>query len=95
VFTFATSPLVWPHYHVLALVPIFWLSGLQGPARVARWGALICYVGLSEPFFNLPPPAGYYEAIQAAKFFSWVALVPGLFAYVAAQHRALQDGGAS
>jgi hypothetical protein len=95
VFTFATSPLVWPHYHVLALVPIFWLSGLEGRASVGRWGALICYVGLSEPFFNIPPAASYYEAIQAAKFFSWVALVPGVFAYVAAQHRALQDGGAT
>ena len=92
VFTFATSPLVWPHYHMLALVPIFWLSRIDGRAKAGAWGALICYVTLSEPFFNLLFAAGFYEAIQATMLFAWVALVPGIFAYVAEQHRALQAG---
>jgi hypothetical protein len=93
IFTFATSPLVWPHYHVLALVPIFWLLKTGGRAQLGRWGALICYVTLSEPFFNLLFAAGYYAAIQATMLFSWVALVPGVFAYIAEQHRTLQNGG--
>jgi Glycosyltransferase family 87 len=90
VFTFATSPLVWPHYHVLALVPIFWLSGVDSRANVCRWGALICYVTLSEPFFELLFATGFYGTIQATMLLSWVALVPGVFSYVAQQHRALQ-----
>ena len=89
IFTFATSPLVWPHYHVLALVPIFWWSRVNGRARAGPW---ICYLALSVPFFNLLFAMGWYDAIQATMLFAWVALVPGIFAYVAEQHRALQAG---
>ena len=89
IFTFATSPLVWPHYHVLALVPIFWWSRVDGRARAGPW---ICYGALSVPFFNLLFAMGWYDAIQATMLFAWVALVPGIFAYVAEQHRALQAG---
>jgi hypothetical protein len=103
VFTFATSPLVWPHYQMLALVPIFWLLWRGGRWDVGSWGALLCYVALSEPLFELVLAAGNHGVIPATLtrdlhnllLFSWVALVPGVFAYVAAQHRALQDGGAT
>jgi hypothetical protein len=94
VFTFATSPLVWPHYQVLALVPIFWL--VRGDARrdIGAWGAIFCYVTLTEPFFELLFAAGFYEAIQGTMLVSWVALIPGMFAHAVAEHRIVASGGA-
>ncbi len=90
VFTFATSPLLWPHYLVFALVPIFWLARIDGAARMGAAGAALCYGLLSLPLISLLAAYGLYGGIQAAMVFSWVALLPGVFAYVAHRNRALQ-----
>jgi Glycosyltransferase family 87 len=87
VFTFATSPLVWPHYHVFALIPILWLVRFDGEADVGTWGAVICYGALSVPFIGFLIAGGYYGAVQTAMLLSWIALVPGVFAHVVEQHR--------
>src|SRR6185503_2652796 len=47
-FTFATSPLVWPHYYVLALVPIAWLLYPDRRCLACTAGAIACYLALSR-----------------------------------------------
>ena len=89
-FTFATSPLVWPHYLLFALVPIFWLVRIDGEVDAGTWGAALCYGALSLPLMSILGAGGFYGAIQAAMLFSWLALVPGLFAHVARPARGLQ-----
>jgi hypothetical protein len=92
-FTFATSPLLWPHYLVLALIPIFWLFRRNGRADAGTWCAAICYVILTRLGIDLliaSGDVGSLQVVQVVTLFSWVALVPGVFAYVSEQHRALQ-----
>lgn len=92
VFTLATSPLVWPHYLMLALIPIFWLAGAGSRVDAGTVGAVACYVLLSLPLMSLMGGAGLYGAIQAGLLVSWVALVPGVFAHAARHNRLLQGG---
>ena len=89
-FTFATSPLVWPHYLVLTLIPIFWLFRRDGKSDVGTWGAVICYCVLSRLAIDLLIAGGYLGTLQWVTLFSWIALVPGAFAYVVEQHRAVE-----
>ncbi len=90
VFTLATSPLVWPHYLMLTLVPIFWLARIDGHADLGTLGALGCYLLLSLPVISLLGDKQLYAAVQAAMLCSWVALVPGVLARATPQNRALQ-----
>jgi len=90
VFTLATSPLVWPHYLLLTLVPIFWMLPGEGRVDAGLAGAAICYVALSVPLIASLGAAGRYGAIQAIMVMSWLALVPAVFAFAARGARALQ-----
>lgn len=87
-FTFATSPLLWPHYLVLALVPIFWL--FDGKPDMGTWCAAICYFGMSRPVIDFLISGGHRALLEADTIFAWVVLVPGVFAYVLRQRRALE-----
>ena len=80
-FTFATAPLVWPHYHLLALIPIIWLAGSEHRWPIGLLAATVCYSALSRPLINVLLAYEYYAALQLAMLFSWVLLLPGVFAY--------------
>lgn len=61
-FTFATSQLVWPHYHLFALIPIFWLVRTDGKLDMATLGAadtccfpLRCETAASHPGVKFGP----------------------------------------
>jgi len=80
VLTFATFPLVWPHYHLWALLPISW-----GFRREARWdaatlGVIACYAGFSRPVVQGLSAAGMVSVTLLVVVFSWVALVPAILA---------------
>ncbi len=76
--TFAASPLVWPHYHVLALIPIAWLMSADGTCRVCTWGAIACYVVLSRLVIDPLVSLQMFGLLQALSLVSWIALIPGL-----------------
>lgn len=87
-FTFATSPLVWPHYHLFALIPIFWLVGSGDKWDIAALGAVLCYSALSRPLIDVFLACEFYGALRVAMLFCWVPLLPGVFAYAARQQPA-------
>jgi hypothetical protein len=82
VFTFATSPMVWPHYHLLALVPIAWLARVEQPDAGA-WGAWACYAMLSTPLIAALAALQLIGAIDAMMYACWLFLLPGLLRHVA------------
>ncbi|HUQ27387.1 MAG TPA: glycosyltransferase 87 family protein [Usitatibacter sp.] len=81
--TFAASPLVWPHYHVLLLIPIAWLIRLHGRCRACAWGAVACYVVLSRAVTDPLVSMQMFGLLQMLSLLSWVALVPGVMAHAA------------
>ena len=81
VLTFAASPLVWPHYHVLALIPIAWLLWPERPCIACTWGAGACYVVLSRAVIDPLVALQAFNALQALTLLSWLALLPGLIAH--------------
>ncbi len=93
-FTFATSPLVWPHYLLLALVPILWLVRTDGRVDAAALGAIVCYVALSAPFIEALVAAGFFGAFRAAMLFAWCTLIPGALAWTAQLARATRPAPA-
>ena len=80
-FTFATSPLVWPHYHMLLLVPIAWLLTRKSSCRVCAWGAALCFIVLSRAVTDPLVWMRMFELLQALTLLSWAALLPGVFAF--------------
>ena len=86
-FTFATAPLVWPHYHLLALIPIVWLAGSEHRWPIGLFAAAVCYGALSRPLINVLLAYEYYAALQIAMLFSWLLLLPGVFAFGAKDSR--------
>jgi hypothetical protein len=80
-FTFATSPLVWPHYHMLLLIPIGWLLTREGSCRVCAWGAAACYLVLSRMVIDPLVSMQMFGLLQALALLSWLALLPGVLAY--------------
>jgi hypothetical protein len=89
-FTFATFPLVWPHYHLFALIPMFWLFRREGRWDAGTWGAVISYCGWSRPVLDLLAAGEYRETSLMLVVFSWIALLPGVFGYVAQRRRMLE-----
>ncbi len=73
---------------MLALVPIFWL--FDGKPDAGTWCAAICYFGMSRPVIDFLISGGHRALLEADTIFAWVALVPGVFAYVLRQRRALE-----
>jgi hypothetical protein len=87
--TFAASPLVWPHYHVLTLIPIAWLMRGDGTCRACTWGAVACYLVHSRLVIDPLVSQQMFGLLQALSLLSWVALVPGVLARAAAAQRAV------
>ena len=83
VFTFAASPLVWPHYHVMALVPIAWLLWPDRQCAWCTWGAAACYLVLSRALIDPLVSVQAFSVLQALSLLSWLLLLPGLFAHAA------------
>jgi hypothetical protein len=81
--TVAASPLVWPHYHMLLLIPIAWLAGGTRTCRRCAWGAIACYVVLSRAVTDPLVELQWFNLLQVLSLLSWVALLPGLFAHAA------------
>jgi hypothetical protein len=88
-FTFATFPLVWPHYHVLAIIPMFWMFRRTGRWDAATWGVVLCYLGFSRPILELANTIDL-DLTVVLVVFSWIALVPGAFLYVVERRRSLE-----
>lgn len=89
IFTFATSPLLWVHYHLFALVPVFWLYRTYGRHDFATACAIASYLAVSRPLITLLIGAELYGIVHSMIFFSWVPLVVGLLSRAAAERRAL------
>ena len=85
--TFAASPLVWPHYLVLALIPIAWLMGGDGTCRVCTWGAIACYAVLSRLVIDPLVSQQMFGLLQMLSLLSWTALIPGVLARAAEAQR--------
>jgi hypothetical protein len=79
--TFATTPLLWIHYFVLALVPMLWL--LRGKGRAGTVGALVAFAVMSTPGIAALSALGEPWLFDAATLLAWTALVPGTVAFVA------------
>jgi len=86
-FTFATSPLVWPHYYVLALVPIAWLVAPERRCVACVAGAIACYVVLSRAVIDPLVAREAYGVLQAFSVAAWLALLPGMFMFARAAAR--------
>ncbi|HXF77772.1 MAG TPA: glycosyltransferase 87 family protein [Usitatibacter sp.] len=74
----ATSPLIWPHYHVLALVPIAWLLAGHGGRFGIACGALAC-AALASPVIGLLV-ADHFALVRLMTLFCWVPLAAGVCA---------------
>ncbi len=88
-FTFASSPLVWPHYHMLLLIPIAWLLHPARGCRACFWGAVACYAVLSRAVIDPLVELQMFGLLQALSLLSWTALLPGVLAHA----RQAQAGG--
>ena len=75
-FTLASSPLVWPYYHLFALLPIFWLVRTHGRWDGPSWCAVATYAALSSPVLALLIAAEQLAALRLVMFLSWLPLVP-------------------
>jgi hypothetical protein len=73
--TLAASPLVWPYYHLFALVPIAWLLLGEGKWDGASWCAVATYVALSSPLLALLVAFEQFVALRLLMFLSWLPLV--------------------
>jgi hypothetical protein len=83
VLTFAASPMVWPHYHLFALVPIAWLLRADRPGSVQTWSAALCYAALSTPFIALLIGLEWFGLLDLVTLLSWTLLLPGLASRIA------------
>jgi len=72
----ATSPLVWPHYHVLALVPIAWLLAGHGGRFGIVCGAL-AVVALASPVIDLLV-TDHFALVRLMTLFCWLPLAAGV-----------------
>jgi hypothetical protein len=84
VFTFATSPLVWPHYYVLALVPMAWLIVGESRCVACRWAAIASYAVLSRAVIDPLVAVQGYGLLQLLSVSAWLLLLPGVFAHARA-----------
>lgn len=89
--TFATSPLMWIHYHLFALVPIAFLFGRDGAWGVCSWTAAISYFLESTPWLGFLIGEGRFALAHSLSFFFWTPLVAGMLLYVVRQRRALES----
>jgi hypothetical protein len=81
VFTFATSPLMWPHYHVFALIPIFWLVR-RGRPDLGTGSAIATYVALSRPLMTFLLENRHIATLETVMLFAWIPLAAGIYSRV-------------
>ena len=77
-FTLAASPLVWPYYHLFAIIPIAWLVRAEGRWDAASYCALACYAALSSPLLAVLVAAEQYGVLRWLMFLSWLPLIPAI-----------------
>jgi hypothetical protein len=90
VLTFASSPLLWPHYLVWAVIPMAWLFRRAGRWDLATTCTVVSFLALCLPVLDAMQAAGWTGVLQMTLLLSWVPLVIGLcarFAHAAAQAR--------
>jgi hypothetical protein len=81
--TFAVSPLMWPHYWVLALVPLMRFFRWHGRWDVASGCAVLAYALLSRPVLGAIYDPARAAAIYTFMMFSWTPLLVALIAELA------------
>jgi hypothetical protein len=83
VVTCASSPLVWPHYFLLNLVPIGWLLTRPGRIDWLKACALLSFATQWKPLIVF---LGYFQAtgvISSMMAFTWAPLLPAILASLA------------
>ena len=75
-FTLAASPLVWPYYHLFAIIPIVWLFRAEGRWDAASWCAVAAYAALASPVLGVLVSMEQYAVLRWLMFLSWLPLVP-------------------
>jgi hypothetical protein len=78
-FTLAASPLVWPYYHLFALIPMAWLFRARGRWDGPTWCVVASYAALSSPVLALLLAADQLAALRLIMFLSWLPLVPAAY----------------
>ena len=87
ILTLAAAPLVWPYYHLFALVPIAWLVRGEGRWDAASTSAALSYAALSSPVLAVLVAAEQYAILRVLMFVSWIPLVPAVWWRIAASLR--------
>ena len=82
-FTLAAAPLVWPYYHLFALVPIAWLI-LGERWDAAATCAALSYAALSSPVLAILVAGEQYTVLRMLMFLSWIPLLPAVWWRIAA-----------
>ena len=82
-FTLAASPLVWPYYHLFALIPMAWLFRDRGRWDAPSWCVVASYAALSSPMLALLLAADQLVALRLIMFLSWLPLVPAAYSRLA------------
>jgi len=85
--TFAVSPLMWPHYWVMALVPFMRLFLWRGRWDATTLAAALAYALLSRPVLGALYDPARGAAIYTFMMFSWTPLVVALLLECAAVSR--------
>ena len=81
-FTLATSPLVWPFYHLFALVPmILFFRPRQAPMRAAC--IAVSYLAMTGPLLELLGRAGFGPVIPLLMLWAWAPLLVAVLGEVA------------
>lgn len=88
VFAYATTPLLWPHYLLWSLVPMYWLF-----RREDRWDAptvcvAVAYVALTTPVLVALYEAGQVAALHALIKLAWIPLAAAMCLALARPRRA-------
>jgi len=91
VFTLATSPLVWPFYHLFALVPmILFFRPREAPRRAACIAA--SYLAMTSPLLELLGRAGFGPLIPILMLWAWTPLLVVVLGEVAGRALATPVG---
>ena len=78
--TFATSPLVWPHYFILGLIPAFWLFKDRRPlslASIMGFLAILMMGGFLQRIYVIVGGVSG-NAMMAARALAWTPLWMGM-----------------
>jgi hypothetical protein len=91
-FTFATSPLMWPSYHLLALIPYALLFGADGRTGFRTWCVVASYAAESVPLLMVIVATHEIQLVSRITLAFWLPLVPAMLVHVARIHRPTEAG---